>query len=247
VWNLEEDRQPWDSTLPQPVGEVGDLPGGVWALDVALGGDSSSSSSSSSSAALGVLVGTEEGYVVYVDMRLPGVSKIAWQKEVSQDYIGGVNFLPTGSGVGSFGGCGGVNSDYYALAACADGTFALLDTRRGGDIVSTVNCGTSLRCCATDGALAIAGGESGAVHFWDVAQQLGQPPPAGAVFSTSPGLDGLYPSLVTTPASPVSSLAVKMLSKDIEKSGAGEGEEKNENNVCMVTGHEGGVVRVYWA
>lgn len=147
-------------------------------------------------------------------------------KEVSQDYIGGVNFLPNGASSGN-----------YVVAACADGTFALLDTRKSGDIVSTVNCGTPLRCCATDGALAIAGGESGAVHFWDVAQQLGQSPPAGAILHAAPGLDGLYPSLTTTPASPVSSLAVK---KQLIQHGGGE-------DVCLATGHEGGVVRVYWA
>jgi WD40 repeat protein len=231
LWSLEQGRQPWDSTLPQPLGEVGDLPGGVWALALAPGGDSFSSAR--------VLVGTEEGNVVYLDMRLPGISKIAWQQEVSQDYIGGVGFLFNGGD----GNGGGDSSSYYALAACADGTFALLDSRRGGDIVSTVNCGTSLRCCATDGTIAVAGGESGSVHFWDVSQQLGKLPPTGAVLTTAPGLDGLYTPLITMPASPVSSLAVKTAMKN-QSGGADSG---NEEAVCLATGHEGGIVRVYWA
>lgn len=235
LWSIEEGRQPWDSTLPQPVSEVADLPGGVWALALAPTTPNSVatplSSSSSAGAGAEVLVGTEEGSIVYIDMRLPGVSKIAWQKEISQDYIGGVSFLPS-SGVGS-----------YALAACADGAFALLDTRRGGDIVATVNCSTPLRCCATDGTISIAGGESGAVHFWDVSQQLSRSPPGGAILYSSPGLDGLYPSLNTTPASPVSSLAVKSVFR--KQTGAGNGVD--EEAVCLVTGHEGGVVRIYWA
>ncbi|KAL4553379.1 hypothetical protein Ndes2526B_g03242 [Nannochloris sp. 'desiccata'] len=235
LWSLEQGRQPWDSTLPQPVSEVGDLPGGVWALALALDSfaNPSSSSSSSSSAKAGVLVGTEEGFVVYIDVRLPGVSKIAWQKEVSQDYIGGVSFLPNG-GLGNTTGS-------YALAACADGTFALLDTRRGGDIVSTVNCGTSLRCCATDGIVSVAGGEYGAVHFWDVSQQSGRSLPAGALSHSAPGIDGLYPPLSTSPASPVSSLAVKTVFRK-QSGGAG-----GEAAVCLATGHEGGVVHIYWA
>lgn len=231
LWSLEQGRQPWDSTFSQPVSEVGDLPGGVWALALApTTHDSFATPSSSTSAGAGVLVGTEEGSVVYIDMRLPGVSKIAWQKEVSQDYIGGVSFLPSSSGVGC-----------YALAACADGAFALLDTRRGGDIISTVNCSTPLRCCATDGTISVAGGESGAVDFWDVSQQLGRSPP-GAILHSVPGLDGLYPPLKTTPASPVSSLAVKSLFRN--QNGAGDG---GQEEVCLATGHEGGVVRIYWA
>ena len=211
LWTLHEGRQPWNSTLPQPVASFEDLPGGVWALAL-------------DSQGAGALIGTEEGLVVSMDLRQPGTAKAVWEQKVCQDYIGGVTFIPGSTG-------------QYSLAAGANGIMHLLDNRRNGATVSSVSCGTSLRCCISDGSVALAGGESGAVVFWDVGQQLERPPAAGAMH-TAPRLDGLYPPLIAQPESAVGAIAVHSRLKR----GGSEGE-----GLCLATGHDGGVVRLYWA
>jgi factor associated with neutral sphingomyelinase activation len=207
VWDLGEGRQPWDSTLPQPAAAAGDLPGGVWALAVAADGATA-------------LAGTEEGAVLALDLRSPPAAAVAWERALSRDYIGGVCLLPDGR---------------HALAAAADGALALLDLRRGGATVSAVAGGTPLRCCASDGATALAGGEAGGIVVWDVGQQLNRAPPAGAF--TPPGIDGLYAPLAAEPASPVNALGVALLEAP---GGAGAA------RLCVASAHESGALRPYW-
>ncbi len=89
--------------------------------------------------------GTEDGQVTAWD--LASGSK-AWEQSVSLDYIGGLQLTPDGS---------------YAMVAAADGSLSLLDVRRGGARLSCVACGPPLRCCTTDGDLALAGTEDGTV------------------------------------------------------------------------------------
>ena len=217
-------HQPWDSTLPQPVAAIDDLPGGVWALDLTSDGRTA-------------LVGTEEGHAVLIDFELhqspptttttessssstrsTSIGKIRWQAEVSQDYIGGVKLLPGG---------------HHALVACADGTLALLDCLHAGEVLSSVVCGTPLRCCTSDGSLGVAGGENGAVLFWDISQQLNERSGGGGLFA---GVDGLFAPLIEVPQSSVNALVVKKMA------GGPRGE-----TLCVVTGHDGGLVRVHWA
>lgn len=72
----------------------------------------------------------------------------AWEQPASQDYIGGLQLTPDSN---------------HALVAAADGNLLLLDMRRGGVPLSCAVCGPPLRCCATDGDLALAGAEDGSV------------------------------------------------------------------------------------
>lgn len=208
VWSLAEGRHPWDSTLPQPTAAITDLPGGVWA--VALSEDGSTG-----------IVGTEDGDVSLIDLRQGG--SVAWQFHLGDDYVGGVAVLPDGR---------------HVVSATADGMLALLDTRKSGSyapLVATANCAAPLRCCMTDGAVALAGSESGELVLWDVGQQLGRSPAAGPAHA--PGIDGLYSPLLPTPPSAVNALTWATLPR-----GPGGGD-----TLCMASGHEGGVLRVFWA
>ena len=126
----------------------------------------------------------------------------------------------------------------HVVAACADGTLSLLDLRKSGAVASFVACGTPLRCSASDGATAVGGGESGAVVFWDVAQQLGHAPAAGPIMH--PELDGLYAPLEAQPPSAVNALAWAARMPGGPGGGGGDA-------LCLATGHEGGVLRLYWA
>jgi len=208
IWSIAEGRRPWESTFPQPLAAVTDLPGGVWAVSI------------SPDDSFSALVGTEDGCVVSLDFRQP-MRPVAWQCTLSEDYIGGVCQLVGGN---------------HSIAACADGSFALLDARKGGAVVSVAACGTPLRCCLSDGSLAMAGGENGGIAFWDVGQQLGRVPAAGPL-EDAPGLDGLYRPLQPLPASPVNALG---LSKR-------PGTALKDGGLCLASGHEGGVLRIFWA
>ena len=67
---------------------------------------------------------------------------------VSQDYIGGLAAPPGGS---------------LLIAAAADGTLSLLDTRRYGARIAGATIGSPLRCCDTAANLVAIGTESGEV------------------------------------------------------------------------------------
>jgi factor associated with neutral sphingomyelinase activation len=135
VWALGGGRQPWDTTVPQPLAALTNLSGGVWAVAAARGG------------APFLIAGTEDGAVVGWDWRAGAAA--AWEQAISEDYIGGVSLTPDGR---------------YAVVAAADGTLSLLDLRKGGARLSSVTCDAPLRCCTTDGNVAVAGSEAGAVR-----------------------------------------------------------------------------------
>lgn len=166
--------------------------------------------------------GTEDGVVAAWDWRQPPRAPL-WQLQLVVDggYVGGLARCPGGTAV---------------VAAAADGSLSLLDLRRSGEVAaSVVPSGAPLRCCATDGCLAMVGDEGGVLHLWDVSAHLGQaaPPTSGAW--TPPDPAGLFqPPLAAQPQSAINALAVA------PQRGSAPG-------VALVTAHEGGLLRVYTA
>lgn len=250
LWEATEGREPWAASFTQPLSSVA-APSGVWALAasadghvVIAGGHGQGFGLSGCGCAvtrmcrdgLGTLIhwlltptllppaasaaGTEDGIVAAWDWRQPPRAPV-WQRELVPDggYVGDLDLCPGGTA---------------ALAAAADGSLSLLDLRRSGEVAaSVVPAGAPLRCCATDGHVAVAGDEGGALHLWDVAGQLGQaaPPPSGAW--TPPDPAGLFqPPLAAQPLSPINALAA--VPHPAKPAG-----------VTVVTAHEGGLLRVY--
>ncbi|KAK9828528.1 hypothetical protein WJX72_000603 [[Myrmecia] bisecta] len=123
--------------------------------------------------------GTEEGAVSVWDMR---ARNLCWQAAVSKDYIGGVSLTPDGD---------------FVVVAGADGSLKMLDVRKAGSALASASCSAPLRCCQTDGRVAVAGSESGEIHIWDIGQQRGRGVAGGW---TPPGPDGLYQPLQTAKA-----------------------------------------------
>lgn len=78
------------------------------------------------------------------------------------------------------------------LAATADGSLTVLDTRRPDRLLvrASVSCGAPLRCCAADERLVLAGDEAGCVQLWDVGLMAEGRPAARQ--DEQPGPDGLY-------------------------------------------------------
>ena len=150
------------------------------------------------------------------DGRQPPSSSALWQQQLVEDnYVGGLELCPGGA---------------TAVAAAADGSLSLLDLRKGGAVAAAVTpSGTPLRCCATDGALALAGDEGGSLHMADIAQLLGEPVARPGSW-TPPQPDGLYAPLAAAPASAINALAVA---------------PSGTTGVAVVTAHEGGLLRVY--
>lgn len=146
-----------------------------------------------------------------------------WQHALAGgDYLGGLELLPSLTG---------------ALVAAGDGRLSLLDLRRNGQVAAAVApSGRPLRCCATDGLLALAGDEGGALHLWNVSAQLGgAPSPRAGGAWTPPAPDGLFAPLAAEPASALNALAVAPLP------GGGGGAP----GLALVAAHESGVVRCY--
>lgn len=238
LWSLEEGRHPWShggEGFIAPVAAFSGLSGGVWSLAVPQ--FSSSSSSSSSSQRNQVLMGLENGQLACWDPRLPIASPstpgstrtatgLAWEVEVSPegDYVGGVRWTPDGE---------------CAIAATADGHLTLIDPRKTGTILSQVHCGGPLRCCDTDGDVAVAGREDGSMVFWSVAQQRGRQREGGGgggMFTSgcdTPDVDGLYAPLSTGFNSPINALAAVV-------SGYDGTDTKGE--VWLVASHENGLL-----
>lgn len=78
-------------------------------------------------------------------------------------------------------------------------SLTLLDVRRAGAPLARLPTDAPLRCCLSDGGLAVAGSEAGAVQLWDVGLMTGSSTPAvqavtAAVQAMVPAPDGLYPS-----------------------------------------------------
>jgi hypothetical protein len=119
-----------------------------------------------------------------------------------------------------------------AVVTSAEGRLSLLEMRRGGAELSSVECGDTLACCATDGQLLVAGTDGGGAMFWDLQHQRGvasltaQARPG----QTGPGPDGLYPPLVTHDAA-VNALAVDWLTTS---------ENGSPSGLHFVTAHEDG-------
>jgi WD40 repeat protein len=236
MWSLEEGRHPWSYAgegFVAPVAAFSGLSGGVWSLTI----HPSSLSSSSSSHRNNVLLGLENGQVACWDPRLPSASSsssitrtatgLAWEVEVSPegDYVGGVTWTPDGE---------------CAVAATGDGHLTLIDPRKTGTALSQVQCGGPLRCCDTDGDMAVAGREDGSIVFWSVAQQRGRQRGGGGGMVASgrdtPDLDGLYAPLSTGFNSPIDALAAVVSGYDDDSSS--NNDDKGE--VWLVTGHEHG-------
>lgn len=177
-----------------------------------------------------VLAGTEDGVVLAWDTRQPSPQPL-WQLQlVADNYVAGLELCP---GPGS-------SSSSMAVVAAADGTLSLLDLRRvpasgggGSTAVVAEACpsGMPLRCVATDGRLALAGDEGGALHMWDVAALLAGASPAAPGAWTPPQPDGLFPPLAAAPPSPVTALA------------AAPGQAAGQ--VVVVTAHEAGMLRCF--
>jgi factor associated with neutral sphingomyelinase activation len=207
IWDCAEGRAPWAAAAPVPAAALAEpLPGGAWAL--ALGPDTLGATLA--------LAGTGEGAAVALDFRAPGgAAQVAWRVQLCDDYVGGVTFLP---------GSGGRR----AVAAAADGALSLLDLRAAAP-VATFLAGTPLRCVATDGAAAVAGGEDGRLVFWDV---------GAAARGAPPGL-ARAPAPLGAPAPPS---AVNALAAAVLPAAAGAAPR-----VCLAAGHESGAVRTWWA
>ncbi|PRW57088.1 beach domain-containing [Chlorella sorokiniana] len=206
LWEAAEGREPWAASFSQPLSSAA-APSGVWALAASPEGHT-------------VVAGTEDGVVAAWDWRQPPRPPL-WQLQLVADggYVGGLALCPGGTA---------------AVAAAADGSLSLLDLRRSGEVAaSVVPAGAPLRCCATDGHVAVAGDEGGALHLWDVSAQLGQSAPAPSGAWTPPDPAGLFqPALVAQPRSAINALAVA------SQPGGAAG-------LVLVTAHEGGVLRVY--
>lgn len=142
-----------------------------------------------------------------------------WQRQLAPDsYIGGLDLGPSGAS---------------AVAAAADGRLSLLDLRKGGEVAAAATpSGQPLRCVATDGHLALAGDEAGALHLWGVAALLEGAPPAPSGAWTPPAPSGLWAPLAAEPRSAINALAVAPLP------GGGGG-------VVVATAHEGGLLHTY--
>ncbi len=166
------------------------------------------------------------------DTRRPHFQPL-WQLQlVADNYVAGLELCPSSSG------------SSMAVAAAADGTLSLLDLRRvpgssgGGGVRAAVVAGACpsgmpLRCVATDGCLALAGDEGGALHMWDMAAQLGEASPAALASGawTPPQPDGLLPPLAAAPPSAVTALA------------AAPGQMVGQ--LVLVTAHEAGMLRCF--
>ncbi|CAD7696355.1 unnamed protein product [Ostreobium quekettii] len=146
VWRLDEARSPWDGppTRPLiPVAELSDHESAVWAMDGTADGN--------------VLVtGTNEGVVTSWDVRTP--DHVIWRSKLGMEYVGGVCITPDSN---------------HVVAVSEDGQMRVLATRKDGGTIASASMGSPLRCVQTDGHLAVAGGEDGKIHVWDVAQRLG--------------------------------------------------------------------------
>lgn len=140
-----------------------------------------------------------------------------WRRQLLADnYVGALELCPGGA---------------VLVVAAADGSLSLLDMRRSGAVAASVApSGLPLRCCATDGVVALAGDEGGGLHIWHIGQQLGQQAPLAAGVWTPPRPDGLLPPLAADPPSAINALAAA------PGGGASGG-------VDVVTGHEGGLLR----
>lgn len=210
LWELAEGRQPWrDGGGGGQL--VADLGSGVWALAAGCPGSQL------------LLTGTEDGLVALHDRRAPTP---AWEQPLSEDYISGLAFL---SEPRSNSSSSNDAVPAHAVVASGDGSVALLDLRKTGARLSFASCGTPLRCLATDSTLALAGGEDGALHIWDVASALGRPAPPGRW--SRPDASGLYPALEAAPLAAVNALAVTALDGDL----------------VVAVGHDGGVLRTWQA
>jgi WD40 repeat protein len=184
VWDVSEGRQPWASTLPLPVTQLEGLDSGVWAIAAAPSGQL-------------LVAGTEEGTVHAWDLRTRGT---VWSTRVSQDYVGGLTWMPGGAYVG---------------VAAADGGLSLLEWRREGQALVHVECGAPLRCCIGNDHTLIAGSEEGQLQLWDVGQMTGKSSrvPSGSIMQDGllgrqKSVDGLYPPLACESKAAVNALCM---------------------------------------
>jgi len=214
LWRLGEGRQPWtgQGCLGRAERELTDHDSAVVFLDADLCGRM-------------VLTGTEEGTVTLWDVRQQAA---VWQVAApGGGELGGVCLAPDAS---------------EAVAAGAEGRLSLLEMRRGGEELSSVECGEALCCAATDGQLALAGGESGGAVFWDLQHQRGvatRSPPTAQAAPVGPGPDGLYPPLRAHDA-PIHALAAGWLCSAPDDSGA-------LDCLHLATAHEDGHLCVHTA
>eukprot|EP00798_Chlamydomonas_sp_ICE-L_P006845 gene6845-30823_t len=199
---MEEGRGPWSAGVVQPEVELREgLESGVWALAAGAEGQHL------------IVTGTEEGVVSGWDTRRP--NKPTWQTQVAQDYVGGLCLLPCGK---------------FVAAAAADGGLSLLDLRQAGARLAHVSTPSSLRCCATDGGLVLAGSDSWDLQMWDVAlmsasgTHVGKAPPAP---------DGLYRPWMSRShvSAPINSIAVGM----VASMGQGVGGSGGNGEGCSVS------------
>ena len=160
------------------------LDSGVWAVAAAPSGHL-------------LVAGTEEGGVYAWDLRTNGT---VWSTRVSQDYVGGLTWMPGGSYIG---------------VAAADGGLSLLEWRREGQALAHVECGAPLRCCIGDDHTMIAGSEAGYLHLWDVGQMTGKSSGAvsgaagvGGLVGRQKTVDGFYPPLACESKAAVNALCL---------------------------------------
>ncbi|KAL6753513.1 WD40-repeat-containing domain protein [Haematococcus lacustris] len=181
VWSLAEGRQPWSpagsALAAVPEVTLSEFEGGVWALAPGPVGSHL------------LLAGTEEGVVSCCDLRSKGS---VWSQSLAQDYVGGLGMSPCGR---------------FVVVGAADGCLSLLDVRNSGHRLAAVYTGHPLRCCLTDGRLAVAGSEAGRLHVWDVG--LMSATASAHTGLTAPAPDGLYRPASLMPPAPVCSVAVQ--------------------------------------
>lgn len=250
----------WKIDQPFPV-HILQLQGGAWSLSAkvsTLKVESGSLQDCEPSAVVVIItVGTEDGEVVgaeFVPCCSTRTSCVAqqskpcepllvprWNLALSDDYVGGVavivlntlesNSLKVDQSERSKERC--IGHQYRVVAAFADGRLMLIDPdmKQGPGCVSSISCGTPLRCCIADPSIALAGTESGNVVVWNVAQQLGL---RSSLVSTScaPDVRGMHAPLTMDTGCPINSIAVGMVNA-------------RSSAMCLVAGDEYGCFQAW--
>lgn len=141
IWSISDGRAPWSVPLTRrgpPEIEITDHESSIWDLAVSTDGQM-------------LATGTDEGIVSVWDLRCH--QRPIWQKKHSNDYIGGITFMPSLDDM---------------VITTGNGEFSLLSNKKSGDCIKKIKIGQPLKKAVTDGTLCMAGALDGKMFIWNV-------------------------------------------------------------------------------